>query len=367
MTARAGYDAFVPPPLPPRLALARPVVGRLSAADRALGLLDGVGRTLPNPLLLITPFIRREAVLSSRIEGTQATFSDLVLFEVASPTTSPGTGDVREVFNYARALEYALASDRPLPLSLRLLRQLHRILMTGVRGAEHSKTPGEFRRSQNWIGPQGCLLAEATYVPPPEEEMKHALYEFERYLHAEDDLPPLVRLAAIHYQFEAIHPFLDGNGRVGRLLVSFLLCEWHLLAAPLLYLSAFFERHRSSYYELLRAVSMRGEWLPWIEFFLEGVATESRDAVERSQAIHRLREDYRARLQTARSSALLIRLADALFERPAITTPQTASLLGVSYPAARANLQRLVDAHIVEERSTHPRTYVATEILRLLQ
>lgn len=362
-----GYEAFVPPPLAPSVPLTQPLVQQLSEADRALGLLNGVGQTLPNPYLLVRPFLRREAVLSSKIEGTEASLSDLVLFE-AAPDAARGKGDVTEVLNYVIALEYALSPDRKLPVSLRLIRDLHRILMDDdPRRSDAPKTPGEFRRSQNWLGRPGCTLEEATFVPPPEDEMKDALDAFERYLHADDGWPPLIRLALIHYQFEAIHPFLDGNGRIGRLLVSFLLCEWGLLAAPLLYLSAYFERERSHYYDLLRRVSLDGDWEAWISFFLEGVQSQSLDAVERSKAIRDLRDVYRARLQMPRASALLQRLVDALFESPAITVPRAAALLDVTYPAARAQLTKLDQADIVDLRPGRPQVFVATEILRHLQ
>lgn len=215
-----GFLAYVPCPLEPDIHLDLELVSILSEADRGLGELAGVARTLPNPHLLIGPFVRREAVLSSRIEGTQASLSDLFFFE-ASNMRLKNVPDVREVSNYVKALEHGLARVSELPLSLRLIREMHEQLMAGVRG-EH-QTPGQFRRSQNWIGPPGCTLMDATYVPPPVEEMKETLDAFEKYLHAPSRLPPLIRLAAIHYQFEAIHPFLDGNGRIGRLLVTLLL------------------------------------------------------------------------------------------------------------------------------------------------
>jgi Fic family protein len=214
-----GYTAFVPNPLPPAIELKQHLAD-LSRADRLVGELRGVARNLPNPHLLIGPFMRREAVLSSRIEGTQASLSDLFFFE-ASGGQNAEIADVREVANYVRALEFGLKRMEKLPLSLRLIREMHAELMHGVRG-EHM-TPGEFRRSQNWIGPPGCTLTEAVFVPPPVEEMVTALDAFEKYLHADSTLPPLVRLALIHYQFEAIHPFLDGNGRIGRLLITLLL------------------------------------------------------------------------------------------------------------------------------------------------
>ncbi len=318
MKAQGGYQAFSPKPLPPPLSLDRPLVVLLAEAERALGRLSGIGTTLPNPYLLINPFVRREAVLSSRIEGIQASLSDLFFFEAASsaPIKAP---DVLEVANYVRALEHGLRLDRTLPMSLRLIREMHRILMTGVRGAH--LTPGEFRTTQNWIGPAGCTLADAIIVPPPVPEMKEALDAFEKHLHAPSDLPPLIRLALIHYQFEAIHPFLDGNGRIGRLLISLLLCEWMLLPSPLLYLSAFLERRRQEYYGRLLAVSQKGEWEAWVGFFLSGVAEQSQDAVARAARLRALQAEYHARLQRARSSALLLKLVDGLFDHPAMTVP----------------------------------------------
>jgi len=241
-----GYWAFVPNPLPPELTWDSPLASLASRADLALGTLSGLGETLPNPHLLIYPFIRKEAVLSSRIEGTQSSLSELLLFEA---TRAEKQRDVREVQNYVRAMEYGLKRLGDLPLSLRLIRELHAILMEGVRGER--ATPGEFRQSQNWIGPPGCTLNDATFVPPPVTEMREALDHLEEFLHADTELPPLVELALIHYQFETIHPFLDGNGRIGRLLIALFLCQRGILTKPLLYLSAFFEHHRQEYYQYL--------------------------------------------------------------------------------------------------------------------
>lgn len=247
-----GYLAFVPAPLPPALELSWELVSRLSAAERAISQLAGVGRILPNPHLLIGSFIRRESVLSSRIEGTRASLSDLFFFE-AEGERSQAQGDVQEVANYVKAMNYGLSRLNDFPVSLRLIREIHERMMAGVGGGH--LTPGEFRRSQNWIGPSGCTLMDATFVPPPVEEMLRALDEFEKYLHTNSELPLLIRLALIHYQFEAIHPFLDGNGRIGRLLLTLLLCHHEVLPQPLLYLSAFFERNREEYYRLLLGVS----------------------------------------------------------------------------------------------------------------
>lgn len=364
--ALAGYWAFHPPRLPPPLLFDTSLVATLSEADRALGHLAGVGSSLPNPYLLITPFLRREAVLSSRIEGTQATLSELVLFE-AMPSLRPEGSDVREVANYVAALESGISPEQPLPLSLRLIRDLHRVLMTGVRGQE--RTPGEFRTTQNWIGPAGAVINNATFVPPPPDVMWVALDGLERYLHSQEVLPPVIRLALIHYQFEAIHPFLDGNGRVGRLLVSLLLNHWGLLPQPLLYLSAYFEANRDTYYRLLLEVSTRGSWSAWVSFFARGVADQATDAVTRSSRLLALREAYRLRLQTARGSALPLRLVDELFMRPAVTIGGAQAALNVTWRAAQQNVERLVAAGVLEEVTgrARNRVYVAREIVGLLE
>lgn len=361
-----GYWAFVPDPLPPPLIPSWELVRQISEADRSLSELAGVARTLPNPHLLIGPFIRREAVLSSRIEGTQASLSDLFFFE-ASGTVPPQVPDVQEVLNYVRALEYGLARLQELPVSLRLIKEIHERLMEGVRG-EHL-TPGEFRRSQNWIGPPGCTLMDAVFVPPPEAEMKEALSQLEKYLHNQSSLPPLVRLALFHYQFEAIHPFLDGNGRIGRLLLTLLLCAEGLLPQPLLYLSAFFERHRRDYYRLLLDVSQSGQWSEWITFFLRGVAEQSQDAIRRSNRLMDLWQTYRQRLQSARLSALLLQLVDELFSYPVITIAQAAERLNVTQRSAGLNIEKLVDEDILHETTGRQRNriFVALEIIQIVE
>lgn len=367
--AQAGYWAFVPHPLPPQFTWTAGLVAALSEADRAMGELAGVGRMLPNPHLLIRPFVRREAVLSSRIEGTQASLPELYAYEAAQLALFevPRSADVREVLNYVRALEYGLERLTTLPLSLRLIRELHARLMEGVRG-EHS-TPGEFRRSQNWIGPPGCTLNDATYVPPPLVQMREALDALERYLYAAASLPPLVNLALIHYQFEAIHPFLDGNGRIGRLLITLLLCQWQLLPQPLLYLSAYFEKHREAYYDGLLQVSREGCWGDWIAFFLRGVETQARDAVVRLQRIQDLQHRYRQQYQSARSSALLLRLIDYLFATPMVTVRQVEEHLGVTFRSAQKHVRTLAEAGILHEVTgrARDRVYAADEIVRTIE
>ena len=368
----AAYWAFLPNPLPPVLAFDAELLRLASDAAYALGELAALGRTMANPHLLIGPFIRREAVLSSRIEGTQADIADLYAYEAGQlplPGLTPDlpTADVLEVLNYVHALEYGQQRLVTLPVSLRLMRELHERLMQGVRGAH--ATPGEFRRSQNWIGRPGCTLNDATFVPPPPAEMQQALGELEQYLYIpEADYPPIVRLALIHYQFEAIHPFLDGNGRIGRLLISLLLIDWGLLSLPLLYLSAYFERRRQQYYELLLAVSERGAWREWVLFFLRGVTEQAQDASIKAKQLQDLQENWRNRLAALGRSNLPIRLADHLFASPVITIPQAQQVLQVTYPSALRTVERLVEAGVMTQlgESSYGRTFVAGEILSII-
>lgn len=367
MKTLQGYWAFVPDSLPPQLVEPSwELFGQNSEAERAISELAGVGRTLPNPHLLINSFIGREAVLSSRIEGTQTSLSELFFYEAAG-TPKSAHSDVLEVTNYRKALEYGLERLSTLPISLRLIREIHQRLMRGVRGGH--LTPGEFRRSQDWIGPAGCNLMEATFVPPPEAEMMEALDDLEKYLHTQSHLPPLIRLALIHYQFEVIHPFLDGNGRVGRLLLTLLLCAEGLLPQPLLYLSAFFERHQQDYYRLLLAVSQSGAWSEWITYFLRGVADQSRDAIKRSSQLLDLWYEYRKRLQSARTSTLMLRLVDELFSYPVISVPWAAERLGVTQRAIRSHVDKLVSEGILEELTGRQRNrfFEAAQIMRIIE
>jgi Fic family protein len=359
-----GAKAFVPAPLPPSLTWTPTLVRALSDADRAIGRLAGEGLRLPNPHLLIRPFLRREAVLSSRIEGTQATLGELLAAEAgASVERSPA--DLREVANYVVALEYGAERLGSLPLSLRLLRELHARLMEGVRGGQTS--PGEFRRIQNWIGPAGCTLANATYVPPPPNEMMEALGELERFLH-DTSLPPLVQAALLHYQFEAIHPFLDGNGRVGRLLVILFLLERKVLTEPLLYLSAFFEATRREYYARLQDVTEEGAWGPWIEYFLNGVARQAEDVLSRASRIHDLLERWRLAVGGGPSTTPT-EVVSLIGENPYWTASGVAKRLGVAYTTAQRAIQRLVDAGalFLLADAKRNKVYCARAILEILE
>src|SRR5438309_5028399 len=334
--ARGGYHAFLPAPLPPKLAYGDDLVLGLSRADAALSELAGLGRHLPNPHLLIAPYVRREAVLSSRIEGTTTSLAELLLDEVAEGATGRDPHDVREVRNYVTALGYGVARLKTLPLSLRLLRELHARLMKGVRG-EHA-TPGEFRRTQNWIGVPRSTIESAVYVPPPPEHMLEALQAWERFLQERGRVPDLVQCALPHQQFEAIHPFLDGNGRVGRLLITLFLIERARLSQPLLYLSAYIDRHRREYYDSLQAVRTDGAWKGWLGFFLSGVEQTARDAVSQAGKLRDLRERWRRRLV---GSPKAIELVDALLVNPYMTVARAQRLLKVSNPTARQVVSRL--------------------------
>jgi Fic family protein len=360
-----GYWAFVPNPLPPKIEFSSRLVIALSEADRMLGALEGMGRTLPNPTLLVMPYARREAVLSSRIEGTQASLSDLFLFEAAKVKSEDS--DVKEVANYVRAMNHGLKRLNELPLSLRLVREMHAKLLEGVRGQE--QTPGEFRRSQNWVGPAGTPLDQAVYVPPPPSELHAVLGDWEKYLHERESFPPLIQCALMHSQFESIHPFVDGNGRVGRLLITLFLCERGHLSQPLLYLSGFLEAHRSEYYERLQKIREDGDWIGWVDFFLRGVAEQARDALECAERILGLKERYRIRLQTKRATGTLLALLDGLFLNPYVTVAGAAKHMHVTFATAQSALNKLEDLKIVREvtGSKRNRVYCAEELLRMIE
>jgi len=361
--ASGGYWAFVPNPLPPELDWNERLVSLISSADIAVGTLSGLGETLPNPHLLIYPFIRREAVLSSRIEGTQSSLSDLLIFEA---TKVEKQRDVKEVQNYVRAMEYGLKRLNELPLSLRFIRELHGVLMEGVRG--ELATPGEFRQSQNWIGASGANLNDATFVPPPVSEMQECLAQLEQFLHLDTKLPPLVQAAMIHYQFETIHPFLDGNGRIGRLLITLLLCQRNVLTKPLLYLSAFFERHRQAYYDLLLKVSSTGAWGEWIEFFLQAVAEQSGDSVSRSRRLLELLRVYAQVVREKHLPPTAGQLVELIFMKPVLNAKTAQEFLKVTYPAAQKAISSLEGVGILTEITGRKRdkAYAANEILKVL-
>jgi Fic family protein len=359
----SGYAAFVPNPLPPPFKWTERLLRSMSDADHLVGQLAREGRCLPNPHLLMRPFVRREAVLSSRIEGTQATLGELLAAE-AGAAIERSPDDLREVANYVLALEYGVKRLKTLPLSLRLVRELHARLMKGVRG--EVATPGEFRRSQNWIGPAGSTIANATYVPPPPDEMMNCLAAWEGFLH-DRTLPPLVAAGLAHSQFEAIHPFLDGNGRVGRLLITLFLIERSVLPAPLLYLSAFFEATRDEYYARLRGVVEGAKWEAWLEYFLNGVARMSEDVVGRAERINTLLSQWRHEA-SAVSSTTPAALVDLLAENPYWTVKKAAERLGVAYTTAQRAVDRLEKMSVLARVSDarRDRVYCARRIMDIL-
>jgi Fic family protein len=375
--ARSGasdYWAFVPNALPPAIVFTEELSRVLSQANIEVGRLSGIGSLLANPTLLIRPYIAREAVLSSRIEGTQSSLADLFFYEAAerSPNGRTDTNrdgrysDVREVANYTKALRFGIERLNKLPISLRFVRELHAILMEGVRG--ENKTPGEFRNLQNWIGSRGNALHEAQYVPPPPREMIPALDAWEKYLHTDSRLPVLIDCALMHYQFEAIHPFLDGNGRIGRLLIPLILVDWRVLAQPLLYLSVYFERYRDDYYRSLADVGRCGDWDGWLRFFLRGVYLQASDAIRRTERLLNLQADYRERVANVSRSANAVRLIELAFQSPIITVPMVVREFGITQPGAKGLCDRLVDVGILEplDGPRRPRLFRATEILRVL-
>lgn len=314
----------------------------LSEADRAIGRLDATTELLPNPDLFVAMYVRKEAVLSSQIEGTQASLTDLLEYEVEAARGGE-FGDVREVVNYVQALDYGLSRLDELPMSLRLLREIHAVLLKDVRGSE--REPGEFRRSQNWIGAPGSLLSDALYVPPPPDVLLEAMGNLEAFLYDETPMPILIRCGLAHAQFETIHPFLDGNGRVGRLLITLMLYWKGVLRRPLLYLSAYLKRHRQEYYEHLQRVRDQGDWEGWLSFFLGGVRDVSREAADTARSVQQLRERHRdlvGREVTGTATGLL--LLDNLFMQPMLNVNRAADVIGRTYPVANelvATFQRL--------------------------
>ena len=359
-----GFKAFVPNPLPRELPLSSPLISALDKASLAVGTLAGVGETLQNPHLLITPFLRREAVLSSRIEGTQASISDVFIFEAGGERAD--APDTREVVNYVHALNLGLERLNELPICVRLTNEVHARLMHGVRGED--KTPGQLREHQNWIGTRGTNIEDARFIPPPPELVSDLMADWERFVNEDLEMPALIQCALMHYQFEAIHPYLDGNGRIGRLLITLFLCAREVLPTPLLYLSAYFDKRRDDYINHLFRVSATGEWEPWITFFLRGVEQQARDALIRSRHVRELHQRYVQLLQSKRESANALRLLDILFANPYVTAPRASELLGVTHAGAQGILNRLVRAGVLEHVSGRwPRLYVARELLRVIE
>ncbi len=354
------YKAFIPQPLlpVPEIEMDGEMWQLLSQADRALGRLDMASEALPNPDLFVFMYVRKEAVLSSQIEGTQASLIDVLEFE-SSAIEPDNPQDVAEVVNYVAAINHGLESLKKLPLSLRLIRDIHRILLENVRGAE--KSPGEFRTSQNWIGHTGCSLEQATYVPPPPHEMIAALSDLEKFLHDPTPMPTLIKIGLAHAQFETIHPFLDGNGRAGRLLITFLLCEQGVLRQPLLYISYYFKKYRSEYYSHLQAVRDKGTWEIWLKFFLQGVYEVAQEASANARKIVALKEEHRQLILKQmghRRSGTAIALLEQLYFRPIVTVENVEKIAQLSYANANALVKELCDLQLLQETTGQRRNRV---------
>ncbi len=360
MPGRHGYVAYFPASIPRTIDLPAATVKLLADAEASLGRLAGVGQLVPNPHLLIRPYLLREALSSTRIEGTQASLADV--FEIEASGEAPNA-DVEEVLNYIEALEWGLSQIGKLPLGVRLIREMHRRLLSGVRGRE--QMPGEFRTTQNWVGARGSTIETARFVPPPPTELPNLLADWERYAHEDAEIPVLIQNALLHYQFETLHPFLDGNGRIGRLLSVFLLVAHGRLPAPLLYLSAYLERDRSRYYEALQTVREYGNPLPWVELFLTAVYSQAADAVLRAQRIVELRERYRLAASVITSSNAMT-LVDLVCETPIVSSRAVEARLGVTRPTALKLLRQLEDVGVLLEGRSGPRgqrRYLARELM----
>ena len=364
-----GFNTFVPNKLPPDppIQFDAEMQSLLSLADRKLGRLDGITQILPNPDLFVAMYVRKEAVLSSQIEGTQASFADVLSAEY-NQVEDQRRDDIGEISNYVSAMNWGLERLADFPLSLRLIREIHQKLLQNTRGSH--RNPGEFRTSQNWIGPAGCTLNNATFVPPSVPDMEKALGELENYIYEDDQMPALVKIALIHAQFESIHPFLDGNGRMGRLLITFWLCQQEILTKPLLYLSYFFKQNRAEYYDRLMDVRKKGKWEEWIKFFLRGVAETSDESTKSAKEILELQKRYSdILLRKEGNNSHYQMLLNDLFEKPFIQRNDVMTVLNVSNPTAGAIIDVFCDSKILFDltpRRSRNKLYAFSEYISIL-
>ncbi|MCK4330020.1 Fic family protein [candidate division WOR-3 bacterium] len=344
-----GYKSFIPELLPPKhsVKFSSELQTLLSKADRTLARLDGVVTVLPNPDLFIAMYVKKEALLSSQIEGTQASLEGVLEFE-ADLTPKEDIDDIKEVVNYIKALDYGIEKLKKFPMSLRLIKEIHKILIKGTRGTH--KTPGKFRRTQNWIGPPGASLNEATFVPPPPGMVLELMGNLEKFIHGKDNIPPLIKIALIHSQFETIHPFLDGNGRIGRLLITFYLYWMNILSKPLLYLSFYFKKNRAEYYDFLMKVRTEGVWEKWIRFFLKGIGEVSEEATNTARKIIKLKDDLITKLyENSISSIYAVKLIDLLFKNPVIDVKNIVEELNTHRDTANELVKRFEKIGILKE------------------
>ena len=347
---QSDYTAFIPNTLPPEppIQIDSEMIYLLSSADRRLGRLDGITQILPNPDLFVAMYVKKEAVLSSQIEGTQASLIDIL--EKDEENHDRIEKNVEEVVNYVNAMNYGIKRLQELPLCLRLIREIHSVLLENVRGGE--RNPGEFRRSQNWIGPAGCTLSTATFVPPPVLEMQESMNNLEMFIYNDEYIPPLIKIGLLHAQFETIHPFLDGNGRMGRLLITFWLCQQKILTKPLLYLSYYFKKNRVEYYDRLMDVRLKGDWEGWMKFFLKGIADVSDEAIYTAKQILTMKDQHAVKInQQLKNPSNGLKLLERLFENPMVTINKVAEMLGVSYPTASSLVNDFCDIGLLRSTS----------------
>jgi len=359
------YNVFIPNPLPPNIEFDEELVLILSRAEEKLGKLSGVCLTLPSPNLLIIPYLRKEAIMSTRIEGTRISMQEVLLSEAKEREEK--TKDAQEVVNYINTVNYALTKIEKSPINVELIKEMHKVLMEGVRGDE--KAPGEFREVQNWIGSELSKVSNANFVPPNPEAVPKLMEDLIEYLNTEHNVPVLVRCALMHYQFETIHPFCDGNGRIGRSLITVYLCKKKKIIKPLLYISEFFEKHRLEYNELLLKTGQTGKFEGWIKFFLKAVEVQSEDASVRAHKLLYLRESYRKRVQREAQSSDILNIIDYLFSNPFITVKRAQHILDVTYPTGKKYVEKLVEYEILKEtnRLQREKTFVAYEIYEIIK
>jgi len=359
------YNVFIPNPLPPNIEFDEELVLILSRAEEKLGKLSGICLTLPSPNLLIIPYLRKEAIMSTRIEGTRISMQEVLLSEAKEREEK--TKDAQEVVNYINTVNYALTKIEKSPINVELIKEMHKVLMEGVRGDE--KAPGEFREVQNWIGSELSKVSDANFVPPNPEAVPKLMEDLIEYLNTEHNVPVLVRCALMHYQFETIHPFCDGNGRIGRSLITVYLCKKKKIIKPLLYISEFFEKHRLEYNELLLKTGQTGKFEGWIKFFLKAVEVQSEDASVRAHKLLYLRESYRKRVQREAQSSDILNIIDYLFSNPFITVKRAQHILDVTYPTGKKYVEKLVEYEILKEtnRLQREKTFVAYEIYEIIK
>jgi Fic family protein len=359
-----GYNAFIPLPLPPAIPMETELVRLISEADLSLGRLNGLASIIDDPDLFVYLYVRKEALLSSQIEGTQCSLEDVLTGDAGQTGKNL---DVEEVSNYVSALNKGLKKIKTFPVSNRLIRELHAIVLQGTRGA--SRRPGELRTTQNWIGRPGADITQADFVPPPPNEVQNCLAELEKYIDRDDGLPVLVRAALIHAQFETIHPFLDGNGRLGRLLITLLLCHWGVIDKPLVYLSYFFKANRTEYYARLMAVRQKSDWINWLKFFLRGVAETAKMANSAAIEIHQLHIRDRERIHDAKAGHTAIKLFSVLSKSPTVGIPKLCALLNKPAPTVQRAVDHLVKLKILREVSGQARNrrYVYSKYLDILR